>query len=271
MIKVIKNLIDKQVKAGDFSGTVLVVKNEQPVFKYSSGFADKEKKIPNKIDTIFNIGSMDKMFTAVAIAQLVQHGKLSFQDSVGKYLPKLPKEIVKKMTIHHILTHTEGCSSYFNDKYIKWRLKLKTINNYLDLFVNKPLLFEPGEKYQYSNSGYVILGAIIEAITDMSYYDYVKENIFNVAKMLDTGSFYPNKNNPRIANGYTFRLPFSQKLGNGGYRNNISELPKKGSPAGGGYSTCKDLLKFSQALFSYLVLRCAYCVLCLFTFLSAAR
>jgi CubicO group peptidase (beta-lactamase class C family) len=248
MIKKIKDFVEKQVKTDEFSGAVLVVKKEQSIFQYSSGFAKKEKQIPNKIDTIFNIGSMDKMFTSVAIAQLGQQGKLSFQDKVGKYLPKLPKEIAEKMTVHHILTHAEGCSSYFNDKYIERRLKLKTVNDYMDLFIKTSLLFKPGEKYQYSNSGYVILGAIIESITDISYFDYVKQNIFKVAEMADTGSFYPNENNPRVANGYTLRLPFSQKLGNGKYRNNISELPKKGSPAGGGYSTCKDLYKFSQAL-----------------------
>ncbi len=245
MIKNLHQFLKEQTKADNFSGAVLVAKNGQPIFEYSFGFAIKEKQIPNKIDTKFNIGSMNKMFTGVAIAKLVEEKKLNFQDLIGKYLKKYPKKVAGKVTIHHILTHTEGFPSYFNKKYIVSRSKLKTINDYLELFKDESLLFEPGEKYQYSNSGYIVLGAIIEAITKQTYENYVKENIFKIANMGDTGLF--ELDDPSLANGYTFRKPYSHEVSKT-RRNNMEELPQKGNPAGGGYSTCLDLLKFAQAL-----------------------
>jgi len=242
----LNRFIEEQVKAGEFSGTVLVVKDEKTVFEYTAGFANVEKRIPNSLETKFNIGSMDKMFTSIAIAQLEQKGEIGFQEKLEKYLPHYPKEIARKVTIHHILTHTEGFSSYLNKKYIDRRLELKTVNGYLELFKDEPLLFEPGEKYQYSNSGYVVLGAIIENVTGNNYYEYVTENIFNIAEMPNTGSFSIESED--IANGYTFRKPFSQDTTLEKRRNNQDDLPFMGSPAGGGYSTSKDLYSFSKAL-----------------------
>jgi CubicO group peptidase (beta-lactamase class C family) len=247
--------IEQQSKADAFSGAVLVIENRKPILEYASGFANKEKQIPNTLDTIFNIGSMDKMFTGVAIAQLAQEGRLSFDDTIAKHLPKYPKEIAEQVTIHQILTHTEGFGSYFNKKYIEKRLDLRMVDDYLDLFKDEPLLFTPGEKYQYSNSGYVVLGAIIEAVTRQSYYDYVKEKIFTVANMPDTGSYNPADDSPQLALGYTYRKPYSQESNTDQpRRSNTSELPVKGSPAGGGYSTCHDLFNFSQALLQNILL-----------------
>ena len=245
LVNKLKYFLEEQVTADEFSGVVLIIKDGESILEYMHGFSNIEKQIPISIDTKFNIGSMDKMFTAVAIARLVQEKKLNFQDKIIKYLPDFPKESAEKITVHHILTHTEGFDSYFNEKYRENRLQLKTVSDYLDLFQDNKLLFTPGEKYQYSNSGYVVLGAIIEAISSKSYYEFIKENIFLIADMQDSGSFSLDKEN--IVTGYTYRKPFSEELCEK-RQSNINHLPYRGSPAGGGYSTCWDLHNFSKAL-----------------------
>lgn len=248
-INTFRSFLEEQTNKDLLSGSVLVMKDKESILQYSSGFANREKQILNNIDTIFNIGSMDKMFTAVAIGQLYQDGKLDFQDKISKYLPTYPKEVANKMTIHHLLTHADGLPSYMEDKtFIEKRFTINSISEYIDLFKNKPLLFSPGEKNQYSNCGYIVLGAIIEAVSEKSYYDYVVDTIFKVSNMPDTGSFDPHKENERLAIGYTDRKPFSHELIPGPKRENTGDLPKKGNSAGSGYSTCKDLYNFSQAL-----------------------
>jgi CubicO group peptidase (beta-lactamase class C family) len=242
----LRDFIEKQVRSDQFSGAVYVVKDGDPIVELATGFADKEKEIPNSLDTIFNIGSIDKMFTGVAVVQLAESGKLSFGDNIGKHLPDYPKKIGQKTTIHQTLTHTDGFPSYFNKKYIQRVKQLKTVGDYLELFKDEPLLFEPGSKYQYSNSGYVVLGAVIEAVSGTSYYDYVNEKVFKPSGMSFTQSNPPKEG--VVANGYTFRKPFSLERREGFRGNNKSELPAVGSPAGGGYSTCSDLYRFSTAL-----------------------
>jgi CubicO group peptidase (beta-lactamase class C family) len=247
----IKEFLELQVASDDFSGSVLVMHDKLPILEYSFGFSNNDKNERNTIDTIYNIGSMDKMFTAVAIAQLVEQKKISFEDEVSKYFPQYPNG---EITIDQILTHKDGLKSYFNDKYIKERLNLKTVNDFIDLFIHESLLFEPGEKYQYSNSGYVLLGGIIEKVTGMSYYDYVCGHVFKPSNMIHTGSYAIDDANNPVAHGYTNRLPFSKNIAEGERRDNISDLPYRGSPAGGGYSTSIDLYNFSQALLGYILL-----------------
>lgn len=239
--------LSKQVAINSFSGSVLMVKDGNSFLEYSSGYTNKEKRTKNEIDTLFNIGSMGKMFTGVAIAQLVEKGKISFQDYIAKYLPNYPKEIAEKVSIHHLLTHTGGMDHYLNKKYIEIHLQLASVNDYLSLFIDKPLLFTPGEKYYYSNAGYVVLGAIIEAATGQLYEEYITQHIYHAAGMDNTKLVNIHDENPHIAHGYTFRLPYSHEVGQE-RRDNSTELPLRGSSAGGEYSTCYDLLKFSQAL-----------------------
>jgi CubicO group peptidase (beta-lactamase class C family) len=240
----------EQAAASDaFSGAVLIAKNGQPVFKQAYGMADKSNKTLNTTDMKFDLGSMNKMFTAVAIAQLAERGKLSFTDTVSKLLPGYPnKALAEKVTVHHLLTHTSGMGSYFNEKFIANLNNMKTVSDYLPLFANEPLGFEPGTKWQYSNSGFVVLGLIIEELSGQTYYDYVREHIFKPAGMINTDSYEKDKSTANLAIGYT-------KMGDNGRpdpsaprRANTPMRPLKGSPAGGGYSTIDDLLKFSLAL-----------------------
>lgn len=241
--KFLEDLADKD----QFSGAVLVTQNNQTAFEYVSGFANKEKEIKNTIDTQFNIGSMDKMFTSICIASLVEKKLVSFDDFISKYIPDVPSRL-NTMTIHHLLTHQEGLPSYFNNNYIEKRLELKTVDDYIRLFIEDPLLFEPGERYSYSNSGFILLGSIIEKVTGQSYYEHVKEIVFEKAEMTKTGSIEIINSDQNIALGYTNRKVYSQQTFEGEKRENTDDLPFRGGPAGGGYSTVKDLTKFAQAL-----------------------
>src|SRR6185503_9889262 len=242
LAKSLSAYLDEASANDRFSGAVLVAKNGQPVFQKAYGFANQTTKVPNNLQTKFDLGSMNKMFTAIAIAQLAERGKLSFTDTVGKYLPNFPnKAIADKVTIHHLLTHTSGMGSYFNEKFFANINSLRTVPDYLPLFADEPLAFEPGTKWQYSNSGFVVLGLLIEKISGQSYYDYVKENIFKPAGMNSTDSYERDKEILNLAIGYT-RAGDNGRLDPAAPRRaNSAMRPPKGSPAGGGYSTVEDL------------------------------
>jgi CubicO group peptidase (beta-lactamase class C family) len=196
---------------------------------------------------------MNKMFTAVAIAQLAQAGTLSFTDNVGKHLPDYPnKEVADKVTIHQLLTHTSGMGMYFGEEFTAQREKLLTVAAHLPLFASDPLAFPPGEKFQYSNAGYMLLGAIIEKVSDEDYYSYVREHIYKPAGMNDTGFYEPGKEIPNLAIGYTKMSPDGKPAEE--VRDNEGLREVRGGPAGGGFSTAPDLVKFQQALFSYKLL-----------------
>jgi D-alanyl-D-alanine carboxypeptidase len=251
--------LKKAADEDSFSGVVLVAKDAQPVFKKAYGMANQSTHTPNNLETKFNLGSMNKMFTAVAIAQLAERGKLSFNDTISKHLPGYPnKAVAAKVTIHHLLTHTSGMGDYFNDDYFARLNRMRTVADLLPLFVNDTLAFEPGTKWQYSNSGYVVLGLIIEKVSGQSYFDYVKEEIFRPAGMTDTDFYERDENVPNRAIGYTKMGANGQSDPAAPRRDNTSLRPAKGSPAGGGYSTAEDLLKFSLALRSHKLLSQKY-------------
>ena len=247
------NYLANLVAENKLSGVVLVAKDGVTVASKVAGIANKATNAPIDLNTKFNLGSMNKMFTAVAIAQLVQAGKLSFTDTVGKQLPDYPnKEVAAKVTIHHLLTHTSGLGMYWNDKFMAQREKLLTVAAHLPLFASDPLAFPPGEKFQYSNAGYMLLGAIIEKVSGQDYYSYVQEHIYKPAGMNDTGFYEPGKPIPNLAVGYTRMSLNGQPQTE--IRDNESTREIKGGPAGGGFSTAPDLVRFQHALFSYKLL-----------------
>lgn len=249
----VEPFINKLVKEDRFSGVVLVAKDGATIFEKAYGLASKEFNVPNNLDTRFNIASVTKMFTAVSIAQLAERGKLKYEDRIIKFLPDYPSAVANKVTIHHLLTHTSGMGSYWKDEFHEANhARFRKIQDYFPLFEHDPLDFEPGQKWSYSNAGYMILGAIIERVTGKSYFDYVKENVFSRAGMGRTDFFEADRPMPDIAQGYTKRnryLPEAQE-----WTNNIFLSPVKGSPAGGAYSTAKDLLKFGEALHDHKLL-----------------
>src|SRR4029079_16154267 len=130
------------------------------------GYADRESKTPNNLETRFRLGSMNKMFTSVSIAQLVQAGKLKYTDTVADVLPDYPnKEVARKITVHQLLTHTSGLGDIFGPEFQRTKDSLHDLKDYLPLFVNQPLRFEPGKDWSYSNAGFIVLGLIIEHVS----------------------------------------------------------------------------------------------------------
>lgn len=233
--------IEKQVAADHFSGAVLVVKDGSPVLSEAYGLADREHKIPNTLKTRFRIGSMNKMFTATSILQLAQAGELGLDNTVGKYLTDYPnKDLANKVTIHQLLTHTGGTGDIFGPEFEAHRLELRTLGDYVKLYGKRNLEFDPGSQWEYSNYGFILLGAIIEKVSGQSYYDYVREHIYMPAGMTSTGSEPEDQAVPDRSIGYMKEAE--------GWKPNNDTLPYRGTSAGGGYSTVEDLVRFGSAI-----------------------
>jgi CubicO group peptidase (beta-lactamase class C family) len=245
--------IAKLAAAGVFSGTVLVARDDAPVYQGSAGMADEETGTVNGLDTKFNLGSMNKMFTAIAIGQLVEQGTLSLDQPAGAYLPDLPAEIAGTVTIHHLLTHTSGLGDFFGPEFERVKDSLRSPRDYFPLFIDKPLRFEPGTDWAYSNGGFILLGAIVEAASGMDYFDYIREHIYEPAEMNASGSFEKDEVVSDLAHGYTTPMPrnpadLRAEDVLGPRVDNYDLLPRMGSSAGGGYATVMDLLRFATAL-----------------------
>lgn len=224
-----------------FSGQLLVARPGKILLDQSWGMADREAGKPVTADSRFRIGSMNKMFTAVAILQLVEAGKIGLSEPLARYLPDYPnKELAAKVTIRHLLTHTGGTGDIFGPGFATYRLALRDHDAYLRQFGARALLKEPGAAFQYSNYGYVLLGAVIERVSGMNYYDYVEQKVYRPAGMKDTGSLPEEVEVRERAKGYMWR--------GGAWQPNTDTLPYRGMAAGGGYSTTRDLLAFAQAL-----------------------
>jgi D-alanyl-D-alanine carboxypeptidase len=235
------SLMDAQAKEDRFSGAVLIGHRGRIVFEKAVGLANRESRTANTVNTQFRNGSMNKMFTATSVMQLVEAGKLSLDDTVGRILPDYPNADVRsKVTIRHLLSHTGGTGDFFGPEFVKNRLTLKTHADYVALFGARAPLFEPGTEYRYSNYGMVMLGAIIERVTGMSYYDYVRSRVFEPAGMNSTGSLPETDAVPNRSTGY-MRV-------NDAWTSNAETLPWRGMAAGGGYSTVGDFFRFAEAL-----------------------
>jgi CubicO group peptidase (beta-lactamase class C family) len=233
--------IDAQAKADKFSGAVLVARGNKVVLQKAAGSANRETNTPNTPDTKFRIGSMNKMFTSVATLHLVEAGKISLDDPIGKHLTDYPnKDVATKVTIRQLLSHRGGTGDIFGPDFAKNRLTLKEHSDYLKLYGERGLGHEPGAEFRYSNYGFVLLGAIIERVSGMSYYDYVQRNVFEPAGMKNTASLAETDAVPNRSVGYMKR--------DGAWTANTDTLPWRGTAAGGGYSTVGDLFKFAQAL-----------------------
>jgi D-alanyl-D-alanine carboxypeptidase len=247
----IQNFVEDSADLGFFSGVVLVAHEGDPVLELAYGLADRNFDVANQLDTKFNLGSMNKMFTAVAILQLVEAGELSLDNTIADVLPDYANPgVASQVTIHQLLTHTSGLGTFFNQRYADTpKDQIRTLEDYLPLFVDQPLQFEPGTEAAYSNAGYIVLGLVIQSASGVSYYDYVEQNIFQPCGMTESGYFQVDEIVPDLAVGYTYQVE-----GTEGLSSNVSSLPGRGSSAGGGYSTASDLLSFSQCLMSHQLL-----------------
>ena len=251
--------LEKLAAEDQFSGVVLVAKGSVPIFRRAWGWADQAAGVRNEADTKFNLGSINKSFTSIAIAQLAQAGKLAFADTVGRHLPDYPnRAVADTVTIHHLLTHRSGMGDYFNERYRARRGELKALADYLPLFADEPLAFAPGEKQRYSNAGYLLLGLIIEKLSGQDYHGYVREHVFAPAGMRDTDSYERDRPDPKLAKGYMRMGPDGRPRPDGPREDNAATLAPRGSSAGGGYSTADDLLRFADALLGHRLLNPAF-------------
>jgi D-alanyl-D-alanine carboxypeptidase len=245
-LKALSVRADKLAREDELSGAVLVAKDDRVLFSHAYGLADRKRRTPNTIRTRFGIGSMNKMFTAVAILQLVEAGKVKLTAPLGTYLPDYPnRDVATKVTIHQLLTHTGGTGDIFGPDFDAHRNKLRTLADYVKLYGKRGPAFKPGSQWAYSNYGFILLGAVIEKVSGRSYYDYVQQHIYAPAGMARSGSLPENQAVADRSIGYT------KPPGTTAWVPNTDTLPYRGTSAGGGYSTVEDLARFAHALLSH--------------------
>jgi CubicO group peptidase (beta-lactamase class C family) len=243
--KQIHAVLDRLVRVSDFSGCVTVFDGGETVFDECRGLAERSFNVPVDHQTKFHIASIGKMFTAVAIAQLVEAGKLSWNDTLAKRVPEYPDQaMAKKVTVWELLHHTAGLGDFMVPDYFEHAERYVNPVDYLGLIARQPKVGEPGKGLSYSNAGYVLLGRIIENVSSESYFDYIQHHVFEPARMASSGFDSKDEVVPRLAVGYyhddgVFSHTWKANWVQSGY---------KGSPAGGGYSTNADLLRFAKAL-----------------------
>lgn len=247
IINRINQVTQKLIKDEEFSGAILVARNGKILIDMAIGEASKSYDIPNKTDTKFNMASVGKIFTGLAVMQLAEQGKLNYEDTLSKYLPEgwLSPEVSKKIQIKHLLTHTCGLGDYFNDAYKQCAIPFfRDLEDYKLLITDDTLLFEPGTNFSYSNTGMLLLGVVIENITHQKYFDYLKKNIFEPCGMINTDGFHKDRPVKNMATGYT-KMYENDTLY---WDNHQFTRVMRGSSSGGIYSTVEDMLKFDIAL-----------------------
>jgi CubicO group peptidase (beta-lactamase class C family) len=232
-------------KLPDFSGVVLVAKGGDVQFEKAYGMASRRYAVPNKLSTRFNVGSITKDFTKTAIAQLAQAGKIKLDVPISTYLPDYPnKDVASKITIQQLVDHRSGLGDIFTPRFFERNgMTFRSPKDYVEFFASDPLQFEPGKNQRYSNYGYVLLGAIIEAVSGEEYFDYVRKHVFAPAGMTGSGFFDPREIVPDVAMGHTKRGP------RGPLQIAEENTSLRGPiPAGGSFSTARDLFLFARTL-----------------------
>lgn len=230
----------------EFSGAALLAAKGREVASASAGMADVGAARPNSLDTRFHIGSMGKMFTAVAIARQVQEGRLRLDTRLIEVLPDYPDvEAARSITIAHLLSHTSGISLPYIEPTASMDADPERVSDALARIASQPLAFEPGSRSSYSNEGYTVLGAVLEAVTGQTYYEVIQKVVFDPAGMADTAFDRPGEAIADTAVGY--RYAADDALGVMPREPNTPFLLDRGGPAGGAYSTVRDLTAFLNA------------------------
>lgn len=242
----IKDLID-----ANFRGNIYIVQNGKVLYERENGFADLSNKIPNTAETKFASASAGKVFVAVGILQLIERGKLKFDDTLGMLLDMPFNDIDKEVNVRQLLNHTSGVPDYFDEDVMNeyeelWidypNYKIRRNSDLFPLFINKPMMYPKGEKFQYNNSGYVLLAAIIEKVTGVYFDQYLKKNVFDACGMKSTGYYELDRLPEKCANHYIYCHDTND------YRTNIFSVDAKGTGAGGAFITVKDIVRFWTGL-----------------------
>ena len=228
-------------RATAFSGVVLVGRGDQVQLLEAYGVADRAAGRPNTVDTRFNLGSINKTFTAVALAQLIQQGRVSLDDPLAKHLPDYSnRAAAARITIRDLLSHRAGVATFMRADFGS-----ASVAEMARMVAAEPQVFEPGARQEYSNGGYILLGRVIEVAAGRSYADYVAEHVYRPAGMTSSG-FVTTADSGAVALGY-FTADAQGRPMMGGPSVG-SNPPAPGNPAGGGYSTAADLFRFARAL-----------------------
>lgn len=239
-----------------FSGTILTKQGIDELASISYGYANRSEKIENEVNTKYGIASGCKIFTAIAICQLIEKGELSFESKLKDCLVIEFPYFDENITVHHLLTHTSGIPDYFDEEvmddfeelWIKTPMyHIRKLQDFLPLFQHEQMKYPAGAKFQYNNSGYILLGLIIEHVSGMSFSEYVETNIFQRVGMFDSGYFEMDALPVKTAIGYI-------ELSDGTWKSNIYSLPVKGGSDGGAYVTATDMMKLWESLTDYTLL-----------------
>ena len=246
----IDSYLKRMGDADIFSGAIVIAREGKPVFAHGYGYADREKKIPNTVETPFFSASVIKLFTGLAIGQLVEQGKLSYDDPLAKFLPDFPDpESARKIRIKHLLSHTSGLGDYLGTQAYREALdQMVSVKARIDILPRKPPAFEPGTKMLYSNMGYELLGRVIELVTGQDYYDYMQKHVFAPAGA--TSASFPLQ--PKIgvaAVPMAYPYDFTSSKGTlKDFENKFGENARRGSAAGNALVSALDLIKLSNAM-----------------------
>jgi CubicO group peptidase (beta-lactamase class C family) len=236
-----------------FSGALLIAKYGREIFAGAAGLADREHDVANTPDTRFRLGTMARMFTALAVLQLVQSGKIDLHAPLVRYVPDYPNvDVARRVSIHHLLTHSAGLGDAGGPRFNAQRQNLQTLDDYIRVFGQDSLAFEPGTRSSTSNLGYIVLGKVIEAVSGQSYDEYLRQYVFQPAGMTSTSFAADGGPGAAVATGY-------MRLVDGGpWTPNSSTLPVRATSASGGVSTVRDLLRFANALSGFTLLDADY-------------
>ncbi|MGM7683223.1 serine hydrolase domain-containing protein [Cytobacillus sp. Hm23] len=254
MQKDINIVISEVVKDTTFSGVIFLKDDKNNIFEESHGYANRSEEIANTVKTRFGIASGCKLFTSIAICQLVEKGLISFNTRLNKCLEIEFPHFDEAVTIHHLLTHSSGVPDYYNEEIIEdyedlWKDRpmyvMNTLNSFLPMFQKEKMMFTPGERFHYNNTGFILLGLIVEQQTGLSFTKYVEQNIFQPCGMRDSGYFSLDRLPKNTAIGYI------DNDEEGTWRTNTYAIPIKGGADGGVFITAPDMMRFWKGLFSY--------------------
>jgi CubicO group peptidase (beta-lactamase class C family) len=252
-VKELVHRIEQAALETEFSGVISVFRDTSTVFSKAFGYRDVKNKLPNTTRTLFGIASGTKVFTALGMGVLIDQGLISLDTPVGEIDPAYTGFVDERATIQHLLTHTSGIYDYYDEEIeqdydnfsveIPW-CELETPSDYYPLFKGRTMKFRPGERYSYSNGGYVFLGILIERLTGRLYRDFIREHVLQAANMQSSGFYAFNDLPENTANGYLEDRRTT----------NIYQLPLRGGGDGGMYTTTEDLRAFWDSLFSHRIL-----------------
>ncbi|WP_394190124.1 serine hydrolase domain-containing protein [Paenisporosarcina quisquiliarum] len=243
-----------------FSGSALIKENNDILAEVNKGYSNRSEQLQNSTLTRYGIASGCKLFTAIAICQLVEERKLAFNSKLHECLALPFPNFDEEITIHHLLTHTSGIPDYFDEEVMDdfeelWvenpMYRIRSLKDFLPLFQDQAMKFKPGERFHYNNAGYIVLGLIVEQASQRNFTDYVQEHIFNKAGMVDSGYFEMDALPPNTALGYIDNP-------NGTWKTNIYSLPAKGGSDGGAFVTVHDMDRLWDALMNNQLLSEAY-------------